>query len=106
MQLAAEFSESAQASETRRAGTRPLVFVRARRARRIHDRGRGRHDPQAQPTDRPQLDRCRNPAPVRIGRRVRIKRSDFDRVVADGYSGARSAAPSGIWDGEVPPPEG
>ena len=43
---------------------------------------------------------------VRIGRRVRIKRSDFDRVVADGYSGARSAAPSGIWDGEVPPPEG
>ena len=43
---------------------------------------------------------------IRTGRRVRIKRSDFDRVVEDGYSGLpptnRSA---GIWEGEIPPPE-
>jgi excisionase family DNA binding protein len=44
---------------------------------------------------------------IRIGRRVRIKRSDFERLVEGGYSGGASvAAPTpGIWDGEVPPPE-
>ena len=42
---------------------------------------------------------------VRIGRRVRIKRSDFDAVVEASYSGPRPAAPTGIWNGEVPPPQ-
>jgi excisionase family DNA binding protein len=44
---------------------------------------------------------------VRVGRRVRIKRSDFERVVAEGYSaGSRTAArdtgPSAadFWGGE------
>ena len=43
---------------------------------------------------------------VRIGRRVRIKRSDFDGVVEAGYGGPRPASSTGIWEGEVPPPEG
>jgi excisionase family DNA binding protein len=42
---------------------------------------------------------------VRIGRRVRIKRSDFDRVVEANYSGPTPAPVAGIWDGEIPPPE-
>ena len=43
---------------------------------------------------------------VRIGRRVRIKRSDFDAVVQANYSGPKSAPPqaASIWGGEVPPP--
>lgn len=43
---------------------------------------------------------------VRIGRRVRIKRSDFDRVVEASYRGPKPAPLAGIWDGEVPMPEG
>lgn len=44
---------------------------------------------------------------VRIGRRVRIRRSDFDRLVATSYSKrADPAEPSpSVWDGEVPPPQ-
>jgi excisionase family DNA binding protein len=44
---------------------------------------------------------------VRIGRRVRIKRSDFDRVVESSYSGPAepTSAAASIWDGEVAPPE-
>jgi excisionase family DNA binding protein len=59
-----------------------------------------------QQTVRNWIDQGSLPA-VRVGRRVRIKRSDFDRVLADGYSGrvgsARPAAqPSaeGFWGGE------
>jgi excisionase family DNA binding protein len=43
---------------------------------------------------------------VRIGRRVRIKRSDFDALVDAGYSSPKQAQPTGIWDGEILPPEG
>jgi excisionase family DNA binding protein len=45
---------------------------------------------------------------VRIGRRVRVKRSDFDVLVEAGYSGMESgstAETTTIWDGEVPLPE-
>lgn len=43
---------------------------------------------------------------VRIGRRVRIKRSDFDTVVEAAYSGrsdqGRQTEPSAsVWDGEI-----
>jgi hypothetical protein len=45
---------------------------------------------------------------VHIGRRVRIKRSDFDRLVEEGY-GRGKPGPDGdtpsIWDGEIPLPE-
>jgi excisionase family DNA binding protein len=43
---------------------------------------------------------------VRIGRRVRIKRSDFNRVVEGSYTGPKPAPPADIWEGEVPMPEG
>lgn len=46
---------------------------------------------------------------VRIGRRVRIKRSDFEALVESGYSGRRGnqslEASSGIWEGEIPAPK-
>jgi excisionase family DNA binding protein len=41
---------------------------------------------------------------LRIGRRVRIKRSDFDSLVEAGYSGPKPLPPAGIWEGEVPLP--
>jgi excisionase family DNA binding protein len=45
---------------------------------------------------------------IRIGRRVRIKRSDFDRFVERGYTGGGRpqprAAPS-LWEGEIPDPQ-
>lgn len=43
---------------------------------------------------------------VRIGRRVRIRRADFDALVEGGYSGPGRAVGSieGIWGGEVPQP--
>jgi hypothetical protein len=37
---------------------------------------------------------------VRIGRRVRIKHSDFDRVVEGSYTGPKPTPPAGIWKGE------
>jgi excisionase family DNA binding protein len=46
---------------------------------------------------------------IHVGRRVRIRRSDFDQLIADGYTRVRTAgeppepAPS-IWEGHVPPP--
>ncbi len=62
-----------------------------------------------QQTVRNWIDAGQLPA-VRVGqRRVRIKRSDFDRFIEQGYSGgpAAQAEPSeGIWGGDVPPPEG
>jgi len=42
---------------------------------------------------------------VRIGRRVRIKRSDFDAMVEASYSGPAPAPAVNVWEGEVPPPE-
>ena len=35
---------------------------------------------------------------VRIGRRVRIKRSDFDRVVEDSYTGQKPTPSTGVWE--------
>ncbi len=58
-----------------------------------------------QQTVRNWIDQGSLPA-LRVGRRVRIKRSDFERVVADGYrsgpaSAAREQGPSGedFWGG-------
>jgi excisionase family DNA binding protein len=47
---------------------------------------------------------------LHVGRRVRVKRVDFDRLVDAGYTGQSSTpAPaeptSSIWDGEIPPPQ-
>jgi hypothetical protein len=46
---------------------------------------------------------------VRIGRRVRIKRSDFDRLVEQSYSPGQDRAfrraLGSIWEGAVPSPE-
>ena len=59
-----------------------------------------------QQTVRNWIDQGSLPA-VRVGRRVRIKRSDFDRVLAEGYSATRATAsrdlgPSAddFWGGE------
>jgi excisionase family DNA binding protein len=45
---------------------------------------------------------------LRLGqRRVRVKRADFDRLVAEGYTSALAApvhGAGGIWDGEIPMP--
>jgi excisionase family DNA binding protein len=58
-----------------------------------------------QQTVRNWIDAGRLPA-LHVGRRVRIRRTDFDRLIDESYSGASSAAevaPS-IWDGEIRPP--
>ena len=59
-----------------------------------------------QQTVRNWIDQGSLPA-VRVGRRVRIKRSDFERILEQGYSGrpAASGAPAGpsaedFWGGE------
>jgi putative molybdopterin biosynthesis protein len=59
-----------------------------------------------QQTVRNWIDRGELPA-LRVGRRVRIKRSDYDRYLSDGYNGGpapeqTSAGPSGddFWGGE------
>lgn len=62
-----------------------------------------------QQTIRNWIDAGKLPA-LHIGRRVRIKRSDFDRLVAAGYSGPGTEPPAeatnaSIWDGEIPPPK-
>ena len=58
-----------------------------------------------QQTVRNMMDRGDLPF-VRLGRRVRIKRADFDRFVERGYSGGRPSKPSpSIWEGEIPDPE-
>jgi excisionase family DNA binding protein len=65
-----------------------------------------------QQTVRNWIDTGKLPA-VRIGpRRVRIRRSDFDRLISERYTGTPpSAKPPrpietqpNIWDGEIPPP--
>jgi excisionase family DNA binding protein len=46
---------------------------------------------------------------IHVGRRVRIKRTDLDRLLEAGYTGAAATprtARLSIWDGEIPPPEG
>lgn len=60
-----------------------------------------------QQTVRNWIDQGSLPA-LRVGRRVRIKRSDLDRLLAEGYraggqSGARESGPSAedFWGGEV-----
>ncbi len=59
-----------------------------------------------QQTVRNWIDQGSLPA-LRVGRRVRIKRSDFERILAESYSGAttsqaQSAGPSAddFWGGE------
>ena len=57
-----------------------------------------------QQTVRNWIDQGSLPA-LRVGRRVRIKRSDFERVLADSYTagaGARNEGPSAedFWSGE------
>ncbi len=46
---------------------------------------------------------------VRVGRRVLIKRSNFDAMIEAGYSGPpkqpKTAPSPNIWDGEIPPPQ-
>jgi excisionase family DNA binding protein len=58
-----------------------------------------------QQTVRNWIDRGELPA-LRVGRRVRIMRSDFDALIAAG-SGQRPPAPEpapNIWDGVLPDP--
>jgi putative molybdopterin biosynthesis protein len=59
-----------------------------------------------QQTVRNWIDRGELPA-LRVGRRVRIKRSDYERYLQEGYNGSdrpdqQSAGPSGddFWGGE------
>ena len=40
---------------------------------------------------------------IRIGRRVRVKRSDFEALLEASYTGKSQTSP-GVWDGEVPAP--
>jgi excisionase family DNA binding protein len=48
---------------------------------------------------------------IHVGRRVRIRRSDFERLIEHGYSSAPTdaktlaAGAASIWDGEIPSPE-
>ena len=57
-----------------------------------------------QQTIRNMLDRGDLPF-VRLGRRVRIKRSDFDQFMERGYVSRPAPPPPSIWDGEVPDAE-
>ena len=53
------------------------------------------------------IDRGELPA-VRVGRRVRIRRQDFNAMVDAGYNGPSRPPPPAegtIWDGVVPPPQ-
>jgi len=54
-----------------------------------------------QQTVRNWIDQGSLPA-LRVGRRVRIKRSDLDRVLSEGYSAGSQAGPSAedFWGGE------
>jgi excisionase family DNA binding protein len=53
------------------------------------------------------IDRGELPA-LHVGRRVRIRREDFDAMIEAGYSGPRRPPPpteGTIWDGVIPPPQ-
>ncbi len=56
-------------------------------------------------TIRNRIDRGELPA-VHIGRRVQVRRADFDAMLEQGYrpGPARSLHPT-IWDGDIPMPE-
>jgi excisionase family DNA binding protein len=46
---------------------------------------------------------------IRIGRRVRVKRPDFDALLEASYTGTKQRTgtrqpPAGSWDGDVPAP--
>ncbi len=41
---------------------------------------------------------------VRVGRRVRVKREDFERLVTAGYTARPTEPVPSIWDGNVPEP--
>jgi excisionase family DNA binding protein len=57
-----------------------------------------------QQTVRNWIDQGSLPA-LHIGRRVRIRRADFDALIASSViSGPQPASPS-IWDGEIPSPQ-
>jgi excisionase family DNA binding protein len=55
-----------------------------------------------QQTIRNGIDSSYLPA-IRIGRRVRVKRSDFDALLESSYTG-RKQPPAGVWGGDVPTP--
>jgi excisionase family DNA binding protein len=55
-----------------------------------------------QQTIRNSIDSGYLPA-IRVGRRVRVQRSDFDALLEASYTGTKQP-PSGVWDGEVPTP--
>jgi excisionase family DNA binding protein len=40
---------------------------------------------------------------IRVGRRVRVKRSDFEALLDANYTG-KPRTTAGVWDGEVPAP--
>jgi excisionase family DNA binding protein len=56
-----------------------------------------------QKTVRNWIDRGELPA-LHVGRRVRVKRADFDQLVARGYTGSPTGPALTIWDGEIPTP--
>jgi hypothetical protein len=41
---------------------------------------------------------------MRVGRRVRVKTEDFERLVNEGYTGRSADRQPTIWDGHVPEP--
>jgi excisionase family DNA binding protein len=49
------------------------------------------------------IDRGELPA-FHVGRRVRVRREDFDELVARGSTGRAAAPAPSIWDGEIPAP--
>jgi len=55
------------------------------------------------------MDRRRQAFGLPVGRRVRIGRADFDRLIQESYIDTgkepSTAAEPSIWDGEVPPPQ-
>jgi excisionase family DNA binding protein len=62
-----------------------------------------------QQTVRNWIDAGKLPA-LHIGRRVRIRRADFDQLLASSYTGRRAATNSDesirgdIWEGQIGPP--
>lgn len=64
-----------------------------------------------QQTVRNWIDAGKLPA-LHIGRRVRVRGSDFVQLIASGYgrgtaptTGADQPTPASIWDGQIPPPQ-
>jgi excisionase family DNA binding protein len=56
-----------------------------------------------QQTVRNWIDAGKLPA-LHIGRRVRIRRADFDALLGASVIGDPQPAPPSIWDGEIPVP--